>query len=114
MRFEDYKTLAFERRGKVLTIIINRPESYNSVNGDLHDELATVFSDVADDPDSDVIVLTGQTDEQSFQEQTRIDPTTAFHLRVGFDKHLQNSTGSFETDTSQIGFTRRDGGRENT
>ena len=45
MRFEDYKTLAFERRGKVLTIIINRPESYNSVNGDLHDELATVFSD---------------------------------------------------------------------
>ena len=59
MRFEDYKTLAFERRGKVLTIIINRPESYNSVNGDLHDELATVFSDVADDPDSDVIVLTG-------------------------------------------------------
>jgi enoyl-CoA hydratase len=59
MRFEDYKTLAFERRGKVLTIIINRPESYNSVNGALHDELATVFSDVADDPDSDVIVLTG-------------------------------------------------------
>lgn len=59
LRFEDYQTLAFERRGRVLTIRINRPESYNSVNGDLHDELSTVFTDANDDPDSDVIVLTG-------------------------------------------------------
>lgn len=59
LRFEDYRTLAFERRGRVLTIIINRPDSYNSVNADLHDELSTVFTDAADDPDSDVIVLTG-------------------------------------------------------
>jgi enoyl-CoA hydratase len=59
LRFDDYKTLAFERRGRVLTIIINRPESYNSVNADLHDELSTVFTDANDDGDSDVIVLTG-------------------------------------------------------
>jgi enoyl-CoA hydratase len=59
MRFEDFKTLAFERRGRILTIIINRPETYNSVNGELHDDLSRVFTAAADDPDSDVIVLTG-------------------------------------------------------
>lgn len=59
LNFADYETLAFERRGRVLTITINRPDSYNSVNGALHDELSTVFTDANDDPDSDVIVLTG-------------------------------------------------------
>lgn len=59
MRFDEYKTLAFERRGKILTIIINRPESFNAVNGELHDELSRVFTAVADDEDSEIIVLTG-------------------------------------------------------
>ncbi len=57
--FENYPTLAFSRRGRILTITINRPESYNSVNGELHEDLSRVFYDAADDPDSDVIVLTG-------------------------------------------------------
>ena len=57
--FASFKTLAFERRDRILTITINRPETYNSVDGDLHDDLARVFYTVQDDPDSDIIVLTG-------------------------------------------------------
>lgn len=59
MRQEEYQELAFSRRSRVLTITINRPEHLNTVNYQLHEELAHVFYDAADDPESDVVVLTG-------------------------------------------------------
>jgi enoyl-CoA hydratase len=55
----DYQALAFERDGRVLTIRINLPERMNVVTERLHHEMSRVFHDAADDPGSDVIVLTG-------------------------------------------------------
>lgn len=60
MRFEDYECLRFTRRGRVLTVSLNRPEQRNAVNGQMHTELSRVFVDLQRDPDSDVIVLTGE------------------------------------------------------
>ena len=60
MRFEDYRCLRFSRQGRVLTVALNRPEQRNAVNARLHTELARVFLDLQQDPDSDVIVLTGE------------------------------------------------------
>jgi len=60
MRFDDYQCLRFSRQGRVLTVALNRPEQRNAVNGRLHSELARVFTDLQNDPDSDVIVLTGE------------------------------------------------------
>lgn len=54
-----YSSLAFSRDGRVLTVAINLPERANVVTQTLHEEMARVWDDVADDPDSDVIVLTG-------------------------------------------------------
>ena len=59
MQFADYKTLLFERRGRVLEITLNRPDQLNAIDEQMHTELAHLFVDVAADPDSDVIVLTG-------------------------------------------------------
>ena len=59
MNFEHYSLLTFSREGRVLTITMNRPDMLNAVNHQLHEEMARVFFDAADDPDSDVIVLTG-------------------------------------------------------
>lgn len=59
MNFDSYKYLAFAREGRVLTIIMNRPELLNAVGHGLHEEMARVFYEAADDPESDVIVLTG-------------------------------------------------------
>jgi enoyl-CoA hydratase/carnithine racemase len=59
MKFNDYQTFRFERRGKVLTAIIDRPEQLNAVNAAMHREMAHLFYDLQNDPDSDVIVLTG-------------------------------------------------------
>lgn len=56
---EKYKSLLFSRRGRVLTITLNRPDSLNAIDKQMHDELGQVFLDAAADPHSDVLVLTG-------------------------------------------------------
>jgi enoyl-CoA hydratase len=55
----DYTTLLLSRKGRLLTVTLNRPESLNAVNLAMHEELADVFNFAALDPDSDVVVLTG-------------------------------------------------------
>lgn len=59
MDFASYQTLSFARRSRVLEITMNRPAQLNAVNALLHAELARVFVDVAVDPESDIVVLTG-------------------------------------------------------
>lgn len=59
MNFESYQCIEFRRDGRILTIALNRPEQRNAVNGRLHMELSQVFTDAQRDPDSDVVVLTG-------------------------------------------------------
>jgi enoyl-CoA hydratase len=56
---KPYGTLALARRGRILTITMNRPESLNAVNREMHEELADVFTFAALDAESDVVVLTG-------------------------------------------------------
>jgi enoyl-CoA hydratase len=60
MAFDDYQCIAFERRGRVLVVKLNRPQQLNAVNARMHTELSRVFTDVQADPDSDVVVLTGE------------------------------------------------------
>jgi enoyl-CoA hydratase len=55
-----YEALKFRRDGRVLTIAINLPEKANAVTHRLHLEMATIFDDAADDPDCDIVVLTGE------------------------------------------------------
>ncbi|MFN3472525.1 MAG: enoyl-CoA hydratase-related protein [Blastomonas sp.] len=59
MDIDSYRHLEITRDGRILTIAMNRPELLNAVNHDLHIEMSRVFDDAADDPDCDVIVLTG-------------------------------------------------------
>jgi enoyl-CoA hydratase len=75
-----YSRFEFSREGRVLTAAIAAPGKVNAVDGALHDELATVFTDLQRDPDSDLIVLTGKGrafcaggDFDWFEEQIR-DP----------------------------------------
>ncbi len=54
-----YDTLLLSRRGRLLTITLNRPDALNAVNLRLHEELAEVFTFATADPGSDVVLLTG-------------------------------------------------------
>ena len=55
----SYQTIALSRKGRLLTITLNRPDTLNAVNREMHEELADVFNFAALDEDSDVVVLTG-------------------------------------------------------
>jgi enoyl-CoA hydratase len=57
--FDDYQTILFSRRGRVLEVTLNRPDKLNATDAVLHTELARLFTDITNDPDSDVVILTG-------------------------------------------------------
>jgi enoyl-CoA hydratase len=60
MTYAEYRHLRFERPSAgVLQITIDRPDRLNATNERLHRELATVWRDVADDPETRVAVITG-------------------------------------------------------
>ncbi|MFN3231186.1 MAG: enoyl-CoA hydratase/isomerase family protein [Alphaproteobacteria bacterium] len=60
MDYGDYQHIRFERDGRILKVILNRPDLLNAVDERLHFELAHVFQDVAFDPNADVVILTGE------------------------------------------------------
>ena len=55
----SYKTIVLTRKDRLLTITLNRPDTLNAINLEMHQELADVFNFVAADEQSDVVVLTG-------------------------------------------------------
>lgn len=60
--FDAYEHLQFRRAGRVLTVVMNRPEVKNAANVRMHNELSRVFADAQRDAGSDVVVLTGAGD----------------------------------------------------
>ena len=61
-RYASYKALKVAVADKVATVTINRPESRNSINADLMGELRTIWGDIAEDTDVNVMLLTGAGD----------------------------------------------------
>ena len=59
-RYSGYTNLLFEYpQERILKITINRPERYNALDEVGHKELTYVWREVDDDPDIDVVILTG-------------------------------------------------------
>lgn len=59
MDFSSYSNILFARTGRVLTVTFNRPDKLNAFNQEMHGEMTSLFPDLAADPESDIIVLTG-------------------------------------------------------
>lgn len=60
MDYSGYRQLEFSRRENgILLITLNRPEKYNATDEGMHTELAKVWRDVSDDPETRVAVVTG-------------------------------------------------------
>lgn len=58
--YENYETLEIERKGRILTVSFNRPEVKNATNPRMHQELRSIFRDIAKDDQTHVVVLTGK------------------------------------------------------
>ncbi|MBM3554014.1 MAG: enoyl-CoA hydratase/isomerase family protein [Alphaproteobacteria bacterium] len=55
---DGFKTIKFERRGKILKVILDSPPM-NAVSDDLHHDLSRVFDAVQRDRESEIVILTG-------------------------------------------------------
>lgn len=95
-RLNGYTRIRFARDGRILTIILDGPTPVNAVDAPMHSELARVFLDAQDDPDSDLIVLTGEGrafcaggDTTWFRQQ--IDDPRNFRAIVPEAKRIVNS-----------------------
>ena len=59
MDYSRYEFIKVEKDGRVAILTLNRPESLNAINSQLHSELEGIFADVARDDDVNAVVLTG-------------------------------------------------------
>jgi enoyl-CoA hydratase len=60
MQYSEYEHLLFARKDNgILLITINRPEVLNATNSRLHWELSRVWLDIAEDDQTNVVVITG-------------------------------------------------------
>lgn len=58
MDYQGYRTLNFDYEGRVLKVTISNG-AVNAVDHDMHCEFARVFTEIQNDPDCDLVVLTG-------------------------------------------------------
>ena len=56
--YSKYKSFTVEKKEMIATVTLNRPPT-NAVNSDLHRELSTIWVDLDDDQEANVIILTG-------------------------------------------------------
>ena len=59
MELANYRALAFRREGKVLHATLNRPDTLNAFDNELHGEFERFVHEVGKDDETHVIVLTG-------------------------------------------------------
>lgn len=59
MELETFKTLALARDGRLLRATFNRPEGLNAIDRATHIEFARFLAELATDPLTDVVILSG-------------------------------------------------------
>ena len=59
MNYDDFPSLLFSQRDRILTVALNRPERLNAIDGRMHEDLSRVFEDINRNREIDVVILTG-------------------------------------------------------
>lgn len=57
--YDHYETLKTERKNRVLTVTFNRPDALNATDAKLHTEFSRIVTELRNDADADIIVITG-------------------------------------------------------
>lgn len=56
---KEFQTLRIEKENQVTTVILNRPEKRNAMNPQMHFDMCDALEELAHDPETRVLVLTG-------------------------------------------------------
>jgi enoyl-CoA hydratase len=54
-----YQHLLFNKEGGIGTVTINRPTALNALNAEVFDELCNLCSEIENDPEVRVVIITG-------------------------------------------------------
>jgi enoyl-CoA hydratase len=57
---KTYQTLAFEQKGKIGIVKVNRPEALNALNDTVLEELSQIFTEIEADDSIGITILTGE------------------------------------------------------
>jgi enoyl-CoA hydratase len=82
MNYSSYQHLLIEKKDGIALLTINRPESLNSTNFRLHNELSRVWLDLAEDDEVRVAVITGAGRAFSAGGDFEVVETAAGNLEV--------------------------------
>ncbi|MCG2633484.1 MAG: enoyl-CoA hydratase-related protein [Gammaproteobacteria bacterium] len=64
--YDNYESLNVSRNEGILTIEISNPTARNAVNASIHSEMPRIFSEIATDKETRVVVLTGDPAGKAF------------------------------------------------
>lgn len=79
-----YQTIILEKKNRVATLTINRPDKLNALNAEAKAEMKEVLEDIKKDAAIDVVIVTGA-GEKSFVAGTDIRELTSLNQQSGKD-----------------------------
>lgn len=91
MDYSKYPLLKVEKSDNGITVVkLNNPEQLNAFAGTMHRQIEDVFVDLADDPDVNIVILTGE--GKAFSSGGNVK---AMAERAGTEEAWQHVTGIF-------------------
>jgi enoyl-CoA hydratase len=90
--YSPYQHLLFERKEQgILLITMNRPDVLNATNARMHWELSRVWLDIADDPETRVVVITGA--GRAFSAGGDLDMIEGYQNNLGVIAQVMKEAG---------------------
>jgi enoyl-CoA hydratase len=90
--YSQYQHLLFERKEHgILLITMNRPDVLNATNARMHWELSHVWLDIADDPETRVVVITGA--GRAFSAGGDLDMIEGYQNNLGVIAQVMKEAG---------------------
>ena len=85
----EFKNLIIQREGNIRIVKINNPHSMNALNSEVLSELDQVFSEIEKDPETNVVILTGE--GRAFVAGADISQMSTMNSAQGKDFGVQGS-----------------------
>lgn len=85
----EFKNLIIQREGNIRIVKINNPQSMNALNSEVLSELDQAFYEIGNDPQTNVVILTGE--GRAFVAGADISQMSTMNAAQGKDFGVQGS-----------------------
>jgi enoyl-CoA hydratase/carnithine racemase len=96
----EFETILYEKKDRVATIWLNRPERLNAINGVMSRELSRAWTDVMDDPSVSVAIVTAAGEKSFCTGFDMVDAASTETADIG-DEESRGSIDSIQLTALQ-------------